>query len=213
MADFQFANSSQPVPDAKDIPVSFSIKAPPSTDVWDKPPATHSFSAPMLYRTLPLKAFKRAQVSVIAEWKKLYDQGGLILVIHRGNNERKWIKTGIEFTNGKPHVSVVAKDRWSDWSLAPVPSSSTSSLGNSATLEIVRDVEQDNTLWVYLLAGEARVPLREVTWAFEGEPSQETEGAECWVGAYAAQPSSTSSTSSADSDLQVHFHHLIVETM
>ena len=30
----------------------------------------------------------------------------------------KWIKAGIELTVGKPHLSVVAKDRWVDWSLA-----------------------------------------------------------------------------------------------
>jgi uncharacterized protein len=204
MGSFQFANSSQPVPDAKDIPIRFSITTAPATDVWDKPPATHSFSAPILYQVLPLKSFKRAKVSVVAEWKHLYDQGGLILVIHQkhGSNEqqtKKWIKTGIEFTAGKPHVSVVATDRWSDWSLAPVPSG-----GNAATIEIVREEEQDNTLWVYLVDGDSRFPLREVTWAFEGE-----EAAECWVGAYAAKP-----YSSADSeDLTVDFQGLLVETV
>ncbi|OKL59515.1 hypothetical protein UA08_05114 [Talaromyces atroroseus] len=205
MTAFQFANSSQPVPDAIDIPISFSIKAAPSTDVWDKPPATHSFNAPILHRVLPLKTFKRARVSVAAEWKNLYDQGGLILVIYQkdGDNEqqqtRKWIKTGIEFTAGKPHISVVATDRWSDWSLTPVPSG-----GNTATIEIVREEEQENTLWVYLVDGSSRFPLREVTWAFEEEKT-----AECWIGAYAAKPYSSPDTD----DLAVDFQHLIVETV
>jgi uncharacterized protein len=197
MSDFQFINSSQPVPDAKDLPINFSIRAPPSTDVWAKPPATRRFNAPILYKTLPLKSFKRARVSVVAEWKVLYDQGGLIIVINGQEDEaqRQWIKCGIEYTHGKTHISVVAKDRWADWSLTTVPSG-----GQAATIELVR--EEDNTLWVYLVEGVSRVPLREVTWAFEQE-----ETAECWIGSYAARPSS-----SATDDLIVEFRHLIVES-
>lgn len=71
--------------------------------------------------------------------------------------------------------------------------------GQAATIELVR--EEDNTLWVYLVEGISRVPLREVTWAFEQE-----ETAECWIGSYAARPSS------ATDDLVVEFRHLIVES-
>lgn len=197
MSDYQFINSSQSVPDAKDLPINFSIRAPPSTDVWAKPPATHRFNAPILYKTLPLKSFKRARVSVVAEWKVLYDQGGLIIVINGqgGEAQRQWIKCGIEYTHDKTHISVVAKDRWADWSLIAVPSG-----GQAATIELVR--EEDNTLWVYLVEGVSRVPLREVTWAFDQEKT-----AECWIGSYAARPSS-----SATDDLVVDFRHLIVES-
>lgn len=197
MTEYQFINSSQPVPEAKDLPINFSIKAPPSTDVWAKPPATHRFNAPILYKSIPLKSFKRARVSIVAEWKTLYDQGGLILVINgsKEDAQKQWIKCGIEFTNNKPHVSVVAKDRWADWSLIAVPSG-----GHAATIEIVR--EEDNTLWVYLVEGISRLPLREVTWAFEEE-----ETAECWIGSYAAKPSA-----SPTDELVVDFRHLIVET-
>ncbi|EED21945.1 conserved hypothetical protein [Talaromyces stipitatus ATCC 10500] len=197
MSDYKFINSSQSVPDAKDLPINYSIKASPSTDVWAKPPATHRFNAPILYKTIPLKSFKRVRVSIVAEWKVLYDQGGLIIVINNGktDEQRQWIKCGIEFTNSKPHISVVAKDRWADWSLVPVPSG-----GQAVTIELVR--EEDNTLWVYLVEGISRVPLREVTWAFEQE-----ETAECWVGSYAARPSSATTD-----DLVVDFRHLVVET-
>ena len=117
---------------------------------------------------------------------------------HGSKETRKWIKTGIEFTAGKPHVSVVATDRWSDWSLAPVPSG-----GNAVTIEIARQ-EQDNTLWVYAVDGGSRFPLREVTWVFDSE-----EDVECWIGAYAARPYSSPD---AD-DLSVDFQHLTVETV
>lgn len=196
MSKYHFVNSSQTVSDAKDLPASFSIKAPPSSDVWAKPPATYRFNAPILYESLPLKSFKRARVSIVAEWKVLYDQGGLIFVIGAQGDEaqRQWIKCGIEFTNNKPHISVVAKDRWADWSLTELPSG-----GQAATLELERDAE--NTLWVYLVKGASRVPLREVTWAFEKE-----ETAECWIGSYAARPAS-----SPTDDLVVDFRDFIVE--
>jgi len=40
--------------------------------------------------------------------------------VRGGEERRKWVKTGIEFTHGKPHVSTVACDRWADWSLLPM---------------------------------------------------------------------------------------------
>lgn len=196
MSNYHFVNSSQTVSDAKSFPANFSIKAPPSTDVWAKPPSTYRFNAPILYESLPLKSFKRARVSIVAEWKVLYDQGGLIFVIGAQGDEaqRQWIKCGIEFTNNKPHISVVSKDRWADWSLTEVPSG-----GQATTLELERDAE--NTLWVYLVDGASRVPLREVTWAFEQE-----ETVECWIGSYAARPAS-----SPTDDLAVDFRDFIVE--
>jgi regulation of enolase protein 1 (concanavalin A-like superfamily) len=195
MSEYTFANSTQAVPSEENIPVNFSIKAGPSTDVWEKPPSTKSFNAPILYRAIPLKYFKRARVSITANWKTLYDQGGLILVIHKSDGERKWIKTGIEFTHGKAHLSTVVKDRWADWSLLPVPSG-----GGAATIEVAR--ESDGSLWIYLVEGISRAPIREVTWVFEDEAS-----AECWIGPYVAKPAKDGD------DLVVDFRHLIVETL
>jgi hypothetical protein len=196
MSKFTFANSTQAVPSDESIPVSFSVMAGPDTDVWDKPPATSRFNAPILYRSIPLKSFKRARVSITAQWTTLYEQGGLILVLHNANGgDRKWIKTGIEFTHGKAHLSTVAKDRWADWSLLPVPSG-----GNAATIEVVR--EQDGSLWIYLVEGISRAPIREVTWAFEEE-----ENTECWIGAFAAKPAKDGA------DLVVDFRHLVIETL
>ncbi|KAL1991219.1 hypothetical protein VTN49DRAFT_5723 [Thermomyces lanuginosus] len=192
---YTFVNTDQPVPPDEAINVDFSIKASPSTDIWEKPPSTHRFNAPILYRSIPLSSFKRARVSVTAPWKERYDQGGLILVLQSaGWKEKKWIKTGIEFLEGRPNVSTVTKDRWSDWSLLPVPSG-----GNAATIEVCR--ESGGSLWIYLVEGISRVPIREVTWAFEQE-----DGVELWVGPYAAKPSDK------PGELVVDFRHLIIET-
>lgn len=195
---FSFANSAQPVPSASDLPVNFSITANPSTDVWEQPPATHRFNAPILYKAIPLRSFKRARVSIVGPWTQLYDQGGLILVINpeqatntAGTQPQKWIKTGIELNAGKLYLSVVSKDRWSDWSLTPL-----SSGRNAATIEMVRE---HGALWIYLIEGNERVPLREVTWAFEHDDT-----AQCWIGAFAAKPSSEGG------DLAVEFRDFVV---
>lgn len=193
MAPFQFANSNEKPPGDGLPPAQFTIKASPSTDVWSKPPSTSRFSAPILYQSLPLKSFKRARVAVNAAWTKPYDQGGLILVLNTADGNKKWVKTGIELTHGRTHLSVVAKDRWADWSLAPVPSG-----GPGATVEMVR--EEDNSLWIYLVQGVQKSPIREVTWVFEEDNVQD-----CWVGVYAARPFGDGG------DLSVNFGHLVVD--
>lgn len=194
MTKFNFFSSAQPVPGSGTPPAEFSISAPPSCDVWAKPPSTVSFNAPILYQSVQLDAFKRARVAFNANWQHKYDQGGLILVLNGADGARKWVKTGIEMTHGKPHLSTVAKDRWADWSLLPVPSG-----GPAASIEMVR--EEDNSLWIYLVEGVQKSPIREVTWVFEEEGVRD-----CWVGVYAAKPSSEGG------DLVVNFGHLVIET-
>ncbi|KAJ9292606.1 hypothetical protein DTO271G3_8578 [Paecilomyces variotii] len=193
MVGFTFANTTEKVPGDGDIPVEFTLKASPSTDVWSKPPSTNRFNAPILYKSARLSSFKRARVALTANWTQQYDQGGLILVIKGQGDAQKWIKTGIEFVDEKPNISTVVKDRWADWSLLPVPSG-----GPAATVEMVR--QQDGSLWIYLVEGIQRVPIREVTWAFEDEGDKE-----CWVGTYVARPSDKGG------ELVVDFRHLTVD--
>jgi uncharacterized protein len=190
---FTFANYHNPAP--AELPTDFTISAKAKTDLWDKPPSTHSFDCPILYRTIKMSSFKRARVAVSAEWKDLYDQGGLCLIVRQpGDGTSKWVKTGIELFDGAPHLSTVATDPWSDWSLRPMPSSG----GTGATVEMSR--EKDGSLWIYLLEGVRRSPMREITSFFHGDGQEE-----CWVGVYTAKPSGTG-------DLEVSFSHLVIET-
>lgn len=177
MSGFKFANTNNGIPATTDLNTGFTIKAPTSSDIWAKPPSKTPFNAPILHRACKLSSFNRARVHVAANWRYLYDQGGLILVLHRADGSRKWVKTGIEFTHGKPHVGTVAKDNWADWSLLPVPGEA-----QSVTVELCR--EADGSLWVYTLAGVQRNPIRKITWAF-----QEQDTTEAWIGVYAAKPS------------------------
>lgn len=196
MARFQYAHSSEKVPgDGTQLPAEFRVTAPSSTDIWSKPPSTRRFDAPILYQSIPLSKFKRARVAVSAAWTSEYDQGGLIIVLNPADEQkRRWIKTGIEFMRGKAHLSTVAKDRWADWSLLPIPSG-----GCGATLEIVK--EEDGSLWIYFVEGVQKSPIREVTWAAEDDGSEI-----CWVGVYAAKPSKEGD------DLVVKFGHLIIDS-
>lgn len=54
-----------------------------------------------------------AAVTIEGDFEKLYDQLGLMVRA----DERTWMKTGIEFTDGAPHLSAVYTNTWSDWSV------------------------------------------------------------------------------------------------
>lgn len=54
---------------------------------------------------------------VRGEYEALYDQAGLMLYL----DEKNWIKTGIEYTDGLMHFSVVVTRDVSDWSVIPLP--------------------------------------------------------------------------------------------
>lgn len=190
---FRQVHLNHPIPN---LDSAFQITCSPATDIWDKPPSTHSFNAPIIYATTTVGSFKSARVKVSASWKDKYDQGGLCLVIQTPETTR-WVKTGIEFLNGEPNVSTVAKDHWADWSLRPLLSEST----NAATVEI--ENAADGSLWVWLVASNSqKTPLREVTWWGDLE-----KGTECWIGVYAAKPA----PHGEKDDLVVSFDELSIE--
>lgn len=55
-----------------------------------------------------------AQVRVKGRYRDLYDQAGLMVRI----DETKWVKAGVEFTDGQAFLSTVVTDGKSDWSVA-----------------------------------------------------------------------------------------------
>ncbi|TAY66739.1 DUF1349 domain-containing protein [Rhizobium leguminosarum] len=55
-----------------------------------------------------------AQIRVQGEFRTLYDQAGPMVRI----DERRWVKTGVEFTDGEAFLSTVVTDGKSDWSVA-----------------------------------------------------------------------------------------------
>lgn len=202
-ADIPFNTLNTPTTTPPPSATSFTISPDPSTptDIWRKPgpPAIKTFNAPIIYKAIKPQSFKRAQVTVTATWSKLYDQGGLVFVLPTAGTEpvdQKWIKTGIEFYNGAAFVSTVAADSWADWSLVQ-----TGIHDGTVTLEIERNVKED-TMWIYIIDGEKKIPVREVTWALS-QPGAEI----CWVGVYAATPTTTveGGAVNATEPLQVKF--------
>ena len=55
-----------------------------------------------------------AQIRVQGEFRTLYDQAGLMVRL----DEKCWVKTGVEFTDGEPFLSTVVTDGQSDWSVS-----------------------------------------------------------------------------------------------
>lgn len=124
----------------------------------------------------PLKSFLSVRVTFWADWANLYDQSGVLLVPRRssetGPPNSRWIKTGVELYDSRPHLSTVTCDRYADMSLYPV---ATEGL-KSVTIEVFRDGGAGGTkAWVHRLVLDQdgnikeRIPLREVCWLFADE--------------------------------------------
>lgn len=55
-----------------------------------------------------------AEIRVQGEFRTLYDQAGLMVRI----DKTRWVKTGVEFTDGEAFLSTVVTDGRSDWSVS-----------------------------------------------------------------------------------------------
>ncbi|KDN44435.1 hypothetical protein RSAG8_05482, partial [Rhizoctonia solani AG-8 WAC10335] len=184
---------------------NITVNASPGTDLWRKPPSTTSTNAPAYVTYRPLKKFKRARATVSADWTRLYDQGGLAFYINSqgldGEKYESWVKTGIEMFDGKPNVGTVATPSggYSDWSLVPAA-------GKSATIEVAREAGGPS-LYVYLIEGEKKTLVREVTWVF-----QDKHDLLLGVGVYAARPTKVEGEESGNGELlPVRFDGLEIE--
>ncbi|PVH84516.1 hypothetical protein DL98DRAFT_512425 [Cadophora sp. DSE1049] len=196
---------------APDIPLpaptsTFFTITPPltsMTDIWRKPgpPEINTFNAPVIYKIINLATFQRVRVTLNGAWDKLYDQGGLVLIVpdpkcsenaSEAARNGQWVKSGTEFVDDAPKVGTVACDRWADWSLVTegiVPASGGGTNVTQVTIEMERR-PVDDTLWVYVVQDGKRAGVREVTWLLslakheDGNPKER----EAWVGVYAATP-------------------------
>jgi regulation of enolase protein 1 (concanavalin A-like superfamily) len=65
----------------------------------------------------PVNGDFSAEVTIAARFDALYDQAGLMLRI----DETRWVKAGIEMTDGQPFFSTVITNDRSDWSVAALP--------------------------------------------------------------------------------------------
>ena len=93
-------------------PTTFVMQVPAKTDYWR---ITHyGFTvddAPFYYATYGGEF--EVKVKITGVYKTTFDQMGLMLRIDHKN----WIKTGVEFVDGKQNVSTVVTHNTSDWSV------------------------------------------------------------------------------------------------
>ncbi|KLO06846.1 hypothetical protein SCHPADRAFT_909993 [Schizopora paradoxa] len=179
--------------------MSIKLEASSPTDIWRKPPGLEVNNAPSLLHEIHSSKFHKASVTVNAAWTRLYDQGGILLQLPtKAGDKQRWIKTGIEFYNDRANLSTVAARDWADWSLLPLSS-------KSVAIEVEREpIDAANgkgsSIWVYMVDGEKKVAVREVTWAFEIEGDMK-------VGLYAARPTGPHD----ETKLQVQFDNFEYE--
>lgn len=192
----------------------FNLSSPPGTDIWRKAPSHNAFNASTYPAELPtydLKVFQRAQLTFAlppADKLRQYDQAGLLLHVTKPgvpDDKTKWIKSGIEFYQGKPYVATVGCDAWADWSLVPMPEFKDNSTRPGATIEARREKDAlGKSLWIYWIVrdGEGkeieRHPLREVNWIFADE-----EGWSVSIAGYVCRPTKDG----GDEELEAEFEN------
>lgn len=194
MATWHSMNYKQTTPD---VSQPFYITCPNESDIYDKPPSTHRFDAPVVYTNTTKGTFKRAAVTVEGDsFTYQYDQGGLCLIMNLPDGNRKWVKAGMEKVEGQVRVSVVVKDNWADWSLSPLLKP------ESPMTRIQLEVEDDGALWAYVIDDkDAKIPIREVTWWAALDNNTEV-----LIGPAAARPSKE------PGDLVVKFADFVLDT-
>ncbi|CAG1994719.1 unnamed protein product [Fusarium graminearum] len=169
----------------------FELKAVAGPDIWRTPSSAggrDDFNGPIYATPLSLDSFKRAQVTISANFQAPYSQGGLILFMPEsdptvdadGQSSRlhespsTWIKAGIELVDDQLFASVAAGKPYSDWSLTRLGE-------NTATFEMEK---KNGSLWIYVVGSDGnRTPLRKLTWVFDMKPRRDV-----WVGVAACMP-------------------------
>jgi len=65
----------------------------------------------------PFPAESAMEVEFTASFSHQFDQAGVFI----GVSAERWVKAGVEFADGRPHIGAVVTDGRSDWSLSTVP--------------------------------------------------------------------------------------------
>lgn len=91
------------------------LRTDKATDFWQS--TFYGFQRDSGHALLrPVSGDFSAIATIVGKYEELYDQAGVMLRI----DARNWIKTGIEFTDGLMHFSVVVTCGKSDWSVVPL---------------------------------------------------------------------------------------------
>lgn len=98
-------------------PTGLHFDTAPETDFWNTTHYGFRHTNGHFFGR-PVTGDFSAEAGFTARYRTLYDQAGLMLRV----DDDTWLKTGIEYTDGLPHLSVVVTNRdRSDWSVVPLP--------------------------------------------------------------------------------------------
>ncbi|MGZ6868743.1 MAG: DUF1349 domain-containing protein [Frankiaceae bacterium] len=98
-----------------DVSGHLHVTAREGSDFWRR--TSYGFERDSGHALLyPLPQDSAIEATFRADFKYLYDQAGVLVRCDAAT----WIKAGIEFTDGVPHLSAVVTNGMSDWSTFPV---------------------------------------------------------------------------------------------
>lgn len=92
---------------------SLTITTDPETDFWRETHYGFTRDTGHFLGVATADGFT-ATIRIQGEFRSLYDQAGLMVRI----DEKRWVKTGLEFTDGHAFLSTVVTDGKSDWSVS-----------------------------------------------------------------------------------------------
>ncbi len=92
---------------------SLMITTDPETDFWRETHYGFTRDTGHFLGIATAEEFT-ATIRIQGEFRSLYDQAGLMVRI----DEKRWVKTGVEFTDGQAFLSTVVTDGKSDWSVS-----------------------------------------------------------------------------------------------
>lgn len=92
---------------------SLTITTDPETDFWRETHYGFTRDTGHFLGVATADGFT-ATIRIQGEFRSLYDQAGLMVRI----DEKRWVKTGVEFTDGHAFLSTVVTDGKSDWSVS-----------------------------------------------------------------------------------------------
>lgn len=144
-----------------------TLFATPQSDYWRI--AHYGFTvddAPFLYTTYGGEF--EAKVKITGDYRERYDQAGMMIRIDHEN----YIKTGIEYVDGKYNLSAVVTHHTSDWSVI--------TLDRAVPFIWIKAVRRLDAVEIYYSYDDQTYTLMRITWLQDNTPVQ--------VGLMAASP-------------------------
>ncbi|WP_371811128.1 DUF1349 domain-containing protein [Aeromicrobium sp. CFBP 8757] len=121
-----------PPPSAVERGTSLLVTAAEGSDAWRHTSYgfVHASEHALLAGMPPSSS---VEVTFVADLPEQFDQAGVFLKV----DETRWIKAGVERSDGVLQLGAVVTDGWSDWSVAPVPGWA----GGRVTIRVSRTAE------------------------------------------------------------------------